>query len=206
MEKNELEEATQTTKPFKVFSRDREARKGVVASSFEDLKDGCKEKFVLDSTARITFVLEEDGTEIDTSYFKTLPANTKLILLVDDDVWQPVAGSSTSCSGSSSADSTLFYDDDDDDDDDVARNILTIDTCRRYFHLSDSTTVFPRGQPGYDKLHHIRSFMTNVQACIRREWNQGRGVAIDEAMIAYKGRLGFKASSSIYLLNLSSLE
>ncbi|XP_033726264.1 piggyBac transposable element-derived protein 4-like [Pecten maximus] len=62
----------------------------------------------------------------------------------------------------------------------------------QYFHLSDSTTVIPRGQPGHDKLHHIRSFMTNVQTYIRREWNLGRDVAIDEAMIAYKGRLGFK--------------
>lgn len=62
----------------------------------------------------------------------------------------------------------------------------------QYFHLSDSSSYIPRGQPGHDKLYHVRSMMEKVQTCISREWKLGRDVAIDEAMIAYKGRLSFK--------------
>ena len=39
----------------------------------------------------VYLVLEEDGTEIDDEeYFQSLPDNTKLMLLLEQDIWSPI--------------------------------------------------------------------------------------------------------------------
>ena len=62
------------------------------------------------------------------------------------------------------------------------RNIAT------YLHLNDNDTAVPRGQQGHDQLHKIRPLLSAVQNNIRTQFNPGMNLAIDEAMVAFKGR------------------
>ncbi|XP_069107354.1 lipid transferase CIDEC-like [Argopecten irradians] len=100
-------EKTECRKPIKVFSKDRQVKKGIVASTYEEFSNCCKEKFLLDS-ARLNFVLEEDGTEVDSCYWETLAPNTKVMLLQDDDVWEPAAGTSGSSTDTSTTSSRVI--------------------------------------------------------------------------------------------------
>ena len=62
----------------------------------------------------------------------------------------------------------------------------------RFFHLCDSSKQVPRGQPGYDVLYKVRPPLDLVSPKLESEYNLHEHVSIDEAMIKYKGRLGFK--------------
>lgn len=74
-------------KPFKITDVARENRKGVVATSLEDLTSKVAEK--LGITGDITVVLEVDGTEIDDEeYFATLEPHTNLMILQGHQKWQ----------------------------------------------------------------------------------------------------------------------
>ena len=94
-------------RPFKVTDRLRQVRKGIVASTLEDLmKKGyfitiynsydsphhsALEKLNYADWLEVYLVLEEDGTEVDDEeYFQSLPNNTRLMLLLDQDIWSPV--------------------------------------------------------------------------------------------------------------------
>lgn len=77
-------------KPFKITDTAREIRKGVVATSLEDLTSKVIDKMGV--TGDITVVLEEDGTEIDDEeYFATLEPHTSLMILRDQQKWLPPA-------------------------------------------------------------------------------------------------------------------
>ena len=62
----------------------------------------------------------------------------------------------------------------------------------QYFHTTDSTQNPRRGLPGHDKLHHIRHIMGIVQGQAFEQYHPHRENAIDEAMVAFRGRLGFR--------------
>ena len=57
-----------------------------------------------------------------------------------------------------------------------------------YMHINDNTTAVARGQQGYDPLHKIAPLYSAVRTNIQTQFNPGMCLAIDEAMIAYKGR------------------
>ncbi|XP_019868278.1 DNA fragmentation factor subunit alpha [Aethina tumida] len=81
-------DGNQNGKPFKITDATREIKKGVVASSLDDLTSKIMEK--LNITGDITIVLESDGTEIDDEeYFATLDPNTGLMVLNNDQKWLP---------------------------------------------------------------------------------------------------------------------
>lgn len=86
---------TQQGKPFKITDLNREIRKGVVATSLEELTSKVLEKFQITKDVegtRLTIVLETDGTEIDDDeYFATLDPNTNLMILIGDQKWLPPA-------------------------------------------------------------------------------------------------------------------
>uniref|UniRef100_A0A2C9LFR2 CIDE-N domain-containing protein n=1 Tax=Biomphalaria glabrata TaxID=6526 RepID=A0A2C9LFR2_BIOGL len=75
------------TRQFKVWDHERKVKKGVVASSLEELRTkGCT-KLHLDETC-VHVVLEMDGTEIDDEdYFSFLPSDTVLMLLPEGCDW-----------------------------------------------------------------------------------------------------------------------
>ena len=61
----------------------------------------------------------------------------------------------------------------------------------QYFHASDSTQNPGRGQPGHDKLHDLRPATDVIQENAVLHYSP-RENAIDEAMVAFRGRLGFR--------------
>ncbi|XP_021362256.1 piggyBac transposable element-derived protein 4-like [Mizuhopecten yessoensis] len=69
---------------------------------------------------------------------------------------------------------------------------LRFEKLAQYFHLNDSSINPPKGQAGHDKLHHVRPVLNTIQDTIAAQYTVHQNCAIDEAMIAYKGRLSFK--------------
>lgn len=75
-------------RPFKVFSHDREIRKGVTAGTLEELKEKVTKVLMLSSL--FSLVCEEDGTEVDSEEFLTvLPDNTVFMALEPGQTWTP---------------------------------------------------------------------------------------------------------------------
>ena len=62
----------------------------------------------------------------------------------------------------------------------------------RFLHLADSSQQIPRGEPGYDKLYKVRKMLDILTGKFKSNYTPSDYVTIDEAMIPFKGRLGFK--------------
>lgn len=76
--------------------------------------------------------------------------------------------------------------------------ISGIMTCNRYqkinqyFHVSDRETEPARGHARYDRLYKVRPTLDHVSETFLTNYDLGREVSIDEAMVRYSGRLSFK--------------
>lgn len=62
----------------------------------------------------------------------------------------------------------------------------------KYFHFNDRSNNPPRGQPGHDKLCHIRPVLDVVGEKCLSNYKPPKEQSVDEGMIAFKGRLSFK--------------
>ncbi|KAL9967433.1 hypothetical protein ACROYT_G025655 [Oculina patagonica] len=62
----------------------------------------------------------------------------------------------------------------------------------RYFHLADNAVAIPRGAGGFDKIYRVRSYLNIILTNIRDEYRLEKNIAIDETMVAHKGKLAFK--------------
>ena len=62
----------------------------------------------------------------------------------------------------------------------------------QYFHLNDSDKQVPHGQLGYDPLYKVRTLLDLVSPRLESEYSPHQQLSVDEAMIKFKGRLGFK--------------
>ncbi|XP_065845593.1 piggyBac transposable element-derived protein 4-like [Oscarella lobularis] len=62
----------------------------------------------------------------------------------------------------------------------------------RFFHVCDPASELPNGHPRYDKLQKVRPLVNLFEAAFKSEYNCKREITIDEAMIPYKGRIGYK--------------
>ena len=62
----------------------------------------------------------------------------------------------------------------------------------RFLHLVDSSSLVPPSQPDGDKLFKIRPLLDMVLPKFESEYELHQFITIDEAMIPFKGRLGFK--------------
>ena len=62
----------------------------------------------------------------------------------------------------------------------------------RFFHVCDPASELPNGDPNYDKLQKIRPLINLLGAAFKAEYDCEREITIDEAMIPYKGRIGYK--------------
>ncbi|XP_040921701.1 cell death activator CIDE-A [Toxotes jaculatrix] len=72
---------------FNVCTQSRRRRRGVVASSVDELLEQAARVFVL-SCHFLTLVLEEDGTVVDSEdFFQSLPNNTPLMVLEKGEMW-----------------------------------------------------------------------------------------------------------------------
>lgn len=69
---------------------------------------------------------------------------------------------------------------------------LRFKALMRFLHLNDNSTMKARGEPGYDRLHKLRPLLDALNKQIKAYYNPNREVSVDEAMVAFKGRIGFK--------------
>ncbi|CAC5408617.1 unnamed protein product [Mytilus coruscus] len=58
--------------------------------------------------------------------------------------------------------------------------------------MKDTSNNPPRGQPGHDKLCHIRPVLDTLTTTCLDNYRPHKEQSIDEGMIAFKGRLSFK--------------
>ena len=61
----------------------------------------------------------------------------------------------------------------------------------KFIHLSDNSSYIPKGDPGHDPLYKIRPFLDPLLKNFQAAYVLGREVSLDEAMIGFKGPLGF---------------
>ncbi|OPL22014.1 DNA fragmentation factor, 45 kD, alpha subunit [Mytilus galloprovincialis] len=77
-------------RPFKIWNQDRSVKKGIVASSLQELVQKGKDKLGITSTDGLRVVIAEDGTEVDDEdYFVFLPHNSTLMILPKGQMWRP---------------------------------------------------------------------------------------------------------------------
>jgi hypothetical protein len=62
----------------------------------------------------------------------------------------------------------------------------------RYLHLNDNTQALPRDDPNYDKLHKVRPLLDAVRVNTQAAYYPHRELAVDEAMVLFKGRSSIK--------------
>ncbi|NWW50392.1 CIDEA protein, partial [Pedionomus torquatus] len=73
-------------RPFRVSNASRSSRKGIVASSLQELINKTVEAFLISGI--VTLVLEEDGTVVDTEeFFRSLDDNTHFMVLEKGQKW-----------------------------------------------------------------------------------------------------------------------
>ena len=62
----------------------------------------------------------------------------------------------------------------------------------RFLHLADNSQQIPVDQPGHNKLFKNRHLLDVLSRKFQSIYTPTEYVTIDEAMIPFKGRLGFK--------------
>ena len=62
----------------------------------------------------------------------------------------------------------------------------------RFLHVCNTTEQVRYGQPGHDPLFKIRKLLDLVTPNLQSVYNPHEEISVDEAMIPFKGRLGFK--------------
>jgi hypothetical protein len=61
-----------------------------------------------------------------------------------------------------------------------------------FLHLNDSEKQVTVGQPGYDPLFKVRPLLDLLSPLFESQFDTYQQLSVDEAMIPFKGRLGFK--------------
>nr|XP_044999961.1 cell death activator CIDE-A [Jaculus jaculus] len=80
---------THSARPFRVSNHDRSSRRGVMASSLQELISKTLDLLVI-TAGLVTLVLEEDGTVVDTEeFFQSLGDNTHFMILEKGQKWTP---------------------------------------------------------------------------------------------------------------------
>ncbi|XP_063921874.1 uncharacterized protein LOC135136499 isoform X1 [Zophobas morio] len=83
-------EESRGKRPFKLWDGRRSVRKGLVVGSLDELVQRGRDKLGVSVGEPVRVVLESDGTQVeDAEYFRTLPANTVLLLLRPGERWLP---------------------------------------------------------------------------------------------------------------------
>ncbi|XP_072235127.1 lipid transferase CIDEA [Leuresthes tenuis] len=73
---------------YRVCTHSRGRRRGLVASSLDELLEQATRVFMMSCCNFLTLVLEEDGTVVDSEdFFQSLPSNTPLMVLDKGEMW-----------------------------------------------------------------------------------------------------------------------
>ena len=62
----------------------------------------------------------------------------------------------------------------------------------QFLHFANSHLTPPRGAENYDRLYKVRSILSAVLKNSQEAYYPGKNLAVDEGMIAFKGRLEFR--------------
>ena len=73
-----------------------------------------------------------------------------------------------------------------------------------FLHLFNNEDQVPRGQPGHDPIFKIRSFVNRLRKNFKNVFAPGDKVAVDKAMVAWRGPLAFLVFSPDKLESLAS--
>ena len=65
-----------------------------------------------------------------------------------------------------------------------------------FFHLCNNDQMVPRGHPKHDPIFKIRKFVDSLTNNFKSVFHPGKNVAIDEAMVAWRGPLSFRVFNS----------
>lgn len=60
------------------------------------------------------------------------------------------------------------------------------------FHLNNNVLQPKKGEEGYDKLYKIRPLLNALSITFMNCYKLGKNQAIDESMVKFKGRIGFR--------------
>ena len=66
-----------------------------------------------------------------------------------------------------------------------------------FFHLNNNNNYIPRGQPGHDPLHKVRTLLDSLNFAFKRVYIPEEWIALDEAVVPWRGRLIFR----VYIKN-----
>ncbi|KAK6188811.1 hypothetical protein SNE40_004910 [Patella caerulea] len=66
------------------------------------------------------------------------------------------------------------------------------DKISQHFHLNDNSTNPARGEINHDQLHQVRPVLDHVLDNCSKRYNPHQNTSIAEAMVAFRGRIGFK--------------
>ncbi|GFO14718.1 PiggyBac transposable element-derived protein 4-like [Plakobranchus ocellatus] len=61
-----------------------------------------------------------------------------------------------------------------------------------FFHVADNERQAPKDDPGYDPIYKIRTWVEALNRNFGRTFSPGKNIAIDEAMVAWRGPLSFR--------------
>ena len=70
--------------------------------------------------------------------------------------------------------------------------IFRYEKINQYLHLNDAAFAVPQGEDGHDKLYKVRPIIEHFRQVTAQYWTPDQNLSIDEAMIAFEGRLHMK--------------
>ena len=65
-------------------------------------------------------------------------------------------------------------------------------SINRFLHLADNEAAIPKGQPGYNPLFKVQPIIDHMKRAFSSVYYPRKHLSVDEAMIAFNGRLSFK--------------
>ena len=77
----------------------------------------------------------------------------------------------------------------------TASDVMTrnrFDKITEYIHVNDRSTMPAKDSQNFDKLYLIRPLLSRVNNLCLKNYSPHREFSIDEAMIKFRGRLGFR--------------
>lgn len=66
------------------------------------------------------------------------------------------------------------------------------DSLLTSLHCNDNAKMPKKGDPGFDKLYKIRPYIELLKKIFQKYYRPSKEVSIDESMVKFKGRIGFK--------------
>ena len=66
-------------------------------------------------------------------------------------------------------------------------------------HLANNSDALPSDHRNHDPLHKVRCFISMLERNFKYAYKPGRDISLDEASVAFKGRVKFKVRLLIYL-------